>query len=390
MLLEPLDGEFILGRPEGAPRRRPASGRSLLSIAVILLVMLALAQPAWAASTQLDIDWEDDTPTDHDGFKIERKTGVSGSYTQIGLVEAAVRAYADRDPGLQADTTYCYRLRAYNAAGDSDYSNEICLVRFTLTVIKSGTGAGTITSTPAGIICGSACSHTLFPSATVVTLTATASTGSAFTGWSGGGCTGTASCTVTMSQARSVTATFASDPSAHTLTVSVGGSSGGSVGSNPSGIACPPVCAASFTHGAAVTLGATADADGDFREWRCTPAPCSGYLYGDKTVRAVFSRKFADAPLMPQATPIRAAHVTELRAAIDTLRSRVGWGRFAYPTDPIVTPQATSVTAAHLTEMCAALKQAYPAAACTTALASGQVIQAIHFTNLRNAVRAAE
>ena len=99
---------------------------------------------------------------------------------------------------------------------------------------------------------------------------------------------------------------------------------------------------------------------------------------------------FTDDPLTPRVTPIKAKHLTELRDAINTLRSRVGLGPFAFPTDAIVTPRATSVKAAHLSEMCTALKQAYPAAACTTAIAPGQVIQAIHFTNLRKAVREAE
>ena len=45
---------------------------------------------------------------------------------------------------------------------------------------------------------------------TEVTLTATPNGASAFTGWSGGGCSGTGTCVVTMDQARSVTATFSS------------------------------------------------------------------------------------------------------------------------------------------------------------------------------------
>jgi M6 family metalloprotease-like protein len=77
----------------------------------------------------------------------------------------------------------------------------------TLTVSKSGTGSGTVTSSPSGINCGSACSYA-FPYNTVVTLTATPVTGSAFTGWSGAGCSGTGTCTVTMTAATSVTAGF--------------------------------------------------------------------------------------------------------------------------------------------------------------------------------------
>ena len=61
----------------------------------------------------------------------------------------------------------------------------------TFTITKTGTGAGTVTSNPAGINCGSDCSEQ-YGGGTSVDLTATASPGSIFTGWSGGGdCTGT-------------------------------------------------------------------------------------------------------------------------------------------------------------------------------------------------------
>ena len=80
-----------------------------------------------------------------------------------------------------------------------------------LSVTKNGTGAGTVTSSPAGIACGTDCGETL-PVGTPVTLTATAATGSVFVGWSGA-CGGTAAtCTWTMSAATAVTATFNTTP----------------------------------------------------------------------------------------------------------------------------------------------------------------------------------
>jgi hypothetical protein len=77
---------------------------------------------------------------------------------------------------------------------------------YTLSVSKAGTGSGTVTSSPAGISCGSTCSAS-YASGSVVTLTATAAAGSTFAGW-GGACSGTGTCSVTMTAARSVTATF--------------------------------------------------------------------------------------------------------------------------------------------------------------------------------------
>jgi hypothetical protein len=75
-----------------------------------------------------------------------------------------------------------------------------------LIVIKGGTGAGTVTSTPAGINCGSACSAN-FATGSSVTLTAVAASGSTFVGWSGS-CTGVGGCTLAMTASRTVTAVF--------------------------------------------------------------------------------------------------------------------------------------------------------------------------------------
>ncbi|HWM19159.1 MAG TPA: S8 family serine peptidase [Ilumatobacteraceae bacterium] len=79
-----------------------------------------------------------------------------------------------------------------------------------LTVDRVGNGSGTVTSSPAGISCGSSCSAS-FASETAVTLTATPSVGSSFAGWSDA-CSGVStSCLVSMTAARSVTATFVAD-----------------------------------------------------------------------------------------------------------------------------------------------------------------------------------
>jgi len=94
--------------------------------------------------------------------------------------------------------------------GGSSGSNDITVFKLdpvsTLTVQKSGTGYGTVTSTSV-INCGSTCAAA-FADGTTVTLTATADGGSTFTGWSGGGCTGTGTCTVTLNAPTVVTATF--------------------------------------------------------------------------------------------------------------------------------------------------------------------------------------
>jgi len=77
----------------------------------------------------------------------------------------------------------------------------------TLIATLDGTGSCTVTSDPAGILCTSNCSES-FPLGTVITLTAAADGSSFFSGWSGSGCSGTGDCVVTMTAAKSITATF--------------------------------------------------------------------------------------------------------------------------------------------------------------------------------------
>jgi uncharacterized repeat protein (TIGR01451 family) len=75
-----------------------------------------------------------------------------------------------------------------------------------LTVTRTGSATGTVTSDPAGIDCGTSCSQS-FDQGTLVTLTATPAGAAIFSGWSGA-CSGTGSCRVTVDQARSVAAEF--------------------------------------------------------------------------------------------------------------------------------------------------------------------------------------
>ena len=133
----------------------------------------------------------------------------------------------------------------------------------TLSVSKAGSGSGTVTSSPAGISCGSTCSHD-FTSGTSVTLTATPAAGSTFSGWSGA-CTGTGTCTVSMSQAESVTAGFALR--SETLSMGHTGSGRGTVVSSPAGISCGSTCSHGFAFGTSVTLTATPATGSTFSGW---------------------------------------------------------------------------------------------------------------------------
>jgi hypothetical protein len=143
------------------------------------------------------------------------------------------------------------------------------LKTFALTVGATGTGSGSLTSTPAGISCPADCSE-LYNYGTVVTVAPLAASNSLFTGW-GGACSGTGSCVVTMTAARSVTATFTAAP---TLSVAKVGNGSGTVTSSPSGINCGATCTKNYLAGTVVTLTATAATGTTFAGW--SGGGCSG------------------------------------------------------------------------------------------------------------------
>jgi len=79
---------------------------------------LAASPTFW---NQINLSWQDNSDNEN-GFRVERKTGVSGAWSQIAAVLPNVTAYESN--GLSANTLYYYRVRAYNTIGNSDWSNE--------------------------------------------------------------------------------------------------------------------------------------------------------------------------------------------------------------------------------------------------------------------------
>jgi len=96
---------------------------SALSRALLLSIPLLACSIDGASAMQATVRWAD-TATSESGFKIERLVSSTGLYSQIALTAANITSFVDTN--LLANTTYCYRVRAYNAAGNSEYSNEMC------------------------------------------------------------------------------------------------------------------------------------------------------------------------------------------------------------------------------------------------------------------------
>ena len=158
---------------------------------------------------------------------------------------------------------------------------------FQLTVTAPAAGAGTITSSPAGINCPTTCTAS-FAQGTKVTLNETPGTNYFFGGW-GGSCSGVGACSLTITAAASVTATF--NPGVG-LTVTTAGSGQGTVTSSPAGINCPGTCSASFAPSTQVTLSQTPAANNTFGGWggACSgSAACSVTVTSATNVTATFT-----------------------------------------------------------------------------------------------------
>ena len=146
-------------------------------------------------------------------------------------------------------------------------------------------------------------------SGTSITLTATRASGAKFAGW-GGSCSGTAAtCTVSMTQARAVSATFTGGGTPGTLTITVGGK--GTVSTTAG--ACQAVgpsktCIQHFKAGTSAVLTARPAAGQSFLGWSSacsgTKPTCTVKLTAAVTVTANFSAKAGPPPQKAALAPI--------------------------------------------------------------------------------------
>ena len=212
----------------------------------------------------------------------------AGSAVVIQATAAPGSAFTGWSGGGCSTAAQCVVVLSSNQTVTANF-----VLKHELSVAKTGSGAGTVTSSPAGINCGSICSM-LVNEGDAVTLTATADSGSLFTGWSISKCADDASCTVGVSQAQTVTATF---ESVYTLTVAATGDGSGSVSDSTNTIDCIPACSMTVVSGTAITLTATAASGSTFTGWTgnsCTSTDniCTLTLNASETVTATFAQLF--------------------------------------------------------------------------------------------------
>lgn len=90
--------------------------------AACLLCALCVLCGSSASAAQMTLSWQDNS-TNEAGFAIERATGAGANITFAEIGRVGVNATGYVDTSVEVDTVYSYRVRAYNAAGYSGYSN---------------------------------------------------------------------------------------------------------------------------------------------------------------------------------------------------------------------------------------------------------------------------
>jgi len=247
-----------------------------------------------------------DSNNKDDVFIHDRQTGQTRLVSRNMSGQAGDNA--SYNPALSADGRYvAFQSHASDlVVGDNnDYEDvfvrdsgalwgsfELDIIQYLLSVNVVGSGSGSVSSDPAGISCatgGGDCEEP-YGYGTVITLTASADTGSTFTGWSGACTNASGECVDTMTAAQFVTATFALDQ--HLLTVATDGNGSGTVTGTE--ISCPGDCDQTFDYGTVVTLTASADTGSTFTGWSgaCTntTGDCMVTMDAAKSVTATFTQ----------------------------------------------------------------------------------------------------
>ena len=142
--------------------------------------------------------------------------GTSVTLTASTGADAEFTGWGGDCTGLQ---TTCTLNIGSNKQVVASFNQIPQITYYTLGVTRSGSGSGSIISSPTGINCGSDCSE-MYVSGTSVTLAASASTNSVFNSWSGA-CSGTGDCLLVMNADKNINAQFDSQGVTDTIPPSI-------------------------------------------------------------------------------------------------------------------------------------------------------------------------
>lgn len=232
-----------------------------LIVAAVALGALTSAAGASVAKPKLGVRIDGNgTVASRDG-RIDCGARCSARYRRravvsLGATPESFFAFDHWSGGCVGTSSRCF------VSVDGAKTVRAAFVRRTTKVALTVSGPGTVTSDPAGIVCGKGgdqCAAEL-PAGTSFTLTATPDSGGLFGRWSEP-CGVGAQCTLILDRDIELLAAFAHDdpdPDQPQLTVVPDGSH---VTSDPAGIDCPPTCQAEFPSGTLVTI------QGDITKW---------------------------------------------------------------------------------------------------------------------------
>jgi hypothetical protein len=197
---------------------------------IIFLFFFLLCCRSTCLATTVMLEW--DSSADASGYKVYYQadsptqpftgTGAAEGTSPIVIQNQSTGKISATISGLDPSHAYYFAVTAYNASvGESTYSNIVYVPAFAanLSISFSGSGSGSINSSPSGIACELGTCSATFDIGSSVTLLATPSSNSTslsyLSSWTGCTSTNGNSCTVAINTSTNVSATFSTHPPAH-------------------------------------------------------------------------------------------------------------------------------------------------------------------------------